>query len=354
MKNFFVLLLVLSFGKLAVAGVDISGEYGFYEWSNFSENSGRNSDNRFLLEASFREGDSLMAHISLITIGNEVDSIGDDIITNEIYGVWNFADAFEFKFGQFTTDWANGSVFSANAGEDKPSSFESVSLAYDAGMVKVTYLELDRNARQAEEPTKAIAVDFMSLPPVAKTAHLFYVTEGDLTKYGAVLGGDMNVATYELTYASDKNNAVSSDMMNLEVGVNVLGIGQVVATYHKDKAGYDPLSYDLSNAGPMDVHKWGEGRALSDTGDSDVDGLTYYTIGYIHNLNDSNTAGVMYHDFSATESGDKLGTEIDVYASHKYNDVLTASVRYGKYDPETKTEEVEGYSQWVVGISLNF
>lgn len=332
MKNFFVLLLVLSFGKLAVAGVDISGEYRFREWSNFNNTvgAGRSHDSRFMLGASFREGDSLMAHMSLITVDSAVE-------TNEVYGVWSFADAFELKFGKFSMDWANGSIFANNAWNNAPTTFDGVSLVYDAGMVKVTYAELGRDA---DVPTQAIAVDFMSLPAVAKTAHIFYITADTLSKYGAVVSGDVDMFNYELTYASDKNDEVSATMLNAEFGMNLMGMGQVLVTYHKDEAGYNPLDYDMhASAGLMDVNLWG--------GDN---GLTYYTLGFVHSLNDSSAAGIMYHDFKATDSGDKLGTEIDVYASHKYNDVLTATARYGKYSPEAGDD----YSQWMLGVNLNF
>lgn len=331
MKNFFVLLLVLSFGRLAIAGVDISGEYRFREWNNFTEDSARSHDNRFMLSASFREGDSLMAHISLLA--------GQNLVTNEVYGVWNFADAFEFKFGTFSMDWANGSVFATNFWESTPTTFDGVSLAYDAGMVKVTYAELNRNNAETEK-IEALAIDFMSLPAVAKTAHLFYVKKDTLSKYGAVVAGDVEIFNYDLTYASDKDGDVTATMMNAKIGVDILGMGQVIATYHKDEAGYESLAYDKhASAGLMDINTWG--------GD---EGLTYYTVGYIHSLDDASAIGVMYHDFKETDSGDKLGTEIDAYASHKYNDVLTATVRYGKYTPETG----DAWAQWMLGVNLNF
>lgn len=332
MKNFFVLLLVLSFGKLAVAGVDISGEYRFQEWSNKVEDSGSTHNNRFILGATFREGDSLMAHVSLNTAATT------DLV-HEAYGVWNFADAFELKFGHFTMNWANGSVFSANDWEVNPYTTDGVTLAYDAGMVKVTYAEIDREA-DAEAKIQAVSVDFMSLPAVAKTAHVFYVKRDTLTKYGAVVSGDVEIINYDLTYVSDKDGDTSASMIHAKAGVDVLGMGQVLFTYHKDEADYMALAYDRhSNAGLMDVNTWGGSN-----------GLTYYTVGFVHSLNDVSAVGVMYHDFKATDSGDKLGTEIDAYASHKYNDVLTTTARYGKYSPESE----DAYSQWVLEVSLNF
>ncbi|MBE8222013.1 MAG: hypothetical protein HAW60_04705, partial [Bdellovibrionales bacterium] len=146
---------------------------------------------------------------------------------------------------------------------------------------------------------------------------------------------------YELTYASDKDEAIDATMMHAKVSVDVPGMGHVVGTYHADEAGYDALDYNKhSNTGLMDIHEWG-GR--------EGEGLTYYTVGYIHSLNDSSAVGVMYSDFSKAND-DKLGTEIDAYASHKYNDVLVATVRYGKYTPETG----DASDQWMLGLSLNF
>ncbi|MBE8162808.1 MAG: hypothetical protein HAW63_02330 [Bdellovibrionaceae bacterium] len=332
MKNFFVLLLVLSFGRLAVAGVDISGEYRFREWNNLTNSSGRSDDSRFTLGASFREGDSLMAHLSLIANSSGL------VEASEAYGVWNFADAFELKFGNFSMDWANGTVFASNSWEAAPTVFNnSVSLAYDAGMIKVTYAELDRTEGNAL--TTAVGVDFMSLPAVAKTVHLFYVKQDTLSKYGAVVAGNVDILSYDLTYASDKDGKRKASMMHAKVGVDVAGMGKVVGTYHKDKDGYSPLSYDKhANAGLMDQYQWG-----------DVDGLAYYTVGYVHSLNDASAAGVFYNAFK-NANGDKLGTEIDVYASHKYNDVLVATARYGKHTPE----DGKAFNQWMVGLTLNF
>lgn len=346
MKNFFVLLLILTFGRLAVAGVDISGEYRFREWSGLNGsaevNDERTTDSRFILGASFREGDSLMAHLSFFA--GSVESL---LITNEVYGVWNFADAFEFKFGTFSVDWANGSVFAANSWQDNPMTFDGASLVYDAGMVKVTYAEFDQSDSPGSKQ-QAVSVDFMSLPRITKTVHLFYVKveENDLSKYGAVVTGNLNRLNYGLTYASDKKGDDSATMINAKIGINIRDMGQFVVTYHKDEMGYDALYYDKhANAGLMDVHSWGSASL-----DDDLNGLTYYTVGYVHSLNDTSAAGVLYHDFSATESGDKLGTEIDVYASHKYNDVLTATIRYGKYTPDSS----DAWDQWMLGMNLNF
>lgn len=353
MKIFFISLLVLSFGRLAMAGVDISGEYRFREWKNITENSGSNNDNRFLLSFTFREGDSLMAKLSVIPSHSEGSEAGSTETTpesgtetsevvNEAYGVWSFADAFELKFGKFAMDWANGSVFANNSFNSHYSTFDGLSLAYDAGMVKVVYAVLNRNTK-AQNKMQAVSVDFMSLPAVAKTAHLFYVKKTGYTKYGAVVAGAVDIFNYDVTYASDASSGTTSTkatMIHAKTGIKVLNMGQVVATYHKDEANYNPLNYSQHrNAGLMDVHTWGG-----------TDGLTYYTVGYVHSLNDAYVIGAFYHDFKATDTGDKLGTEMDVYASHKYNDVLTATARYGKYTPTAGT----AYNQVMLGLNLNF
>ncbi|MGE4133877.1 MAG: alginate export family protein [Bdellovibrionales bacterium] len=124
-------------------------------------------------------------------------------------------------------------------------------------------------------------------------------------------------------------------------------------TGDNDLKGYDPYYYDMhANAGLMDLLAWGN--------------LTQISLGWTFKTDDRNDFGLAYHMFSKTEKSsttttaqgvnfgtmgaygggredlssrtqkadaDKIGDEIDLWATHHYNDNLATTFRVGYFMP---------------------
>lgn len=114
----------------------------------------------------------------------------------------------------------------------------------------------------------------------------------------------------------------------------------VWAGYHRDSADYQPLFYNKhKNAGYNDILEWGN--------------LTYFNVGLKVVPKDGIYLGAGYHVFSktdpsgginfynapsgweATNSNEaSIGTELDVWAKKKFDNGLSAKLRYANFSPK--------------------
>lgn len=215
----------------------------------------------------------------------------------------------------------------------------------------------------------------------------------DMMRYGLTVGGDVAGLDYNVTYASESgeykyertanvNNVdASTSMYDLKLGytlADVMGL-RVGFNYHSDTGTaasatdsetYDGYFYDIhENAGKMDVFKWGN--------------LTYMGVNVSLMPMDNTTVGLDYYMFSQTEKDqaavgganvnvgrngtafsnandatkDDLGTEMDLYATHKYDNGLEMTARYSMFTPGDayKAQNIEEtYSLVFLEAKMNF
>ena len=358
-------MIAFAFAHTVLAGVDIGGEYRYRYWNDKTVDSGAESEGRFLWGTSFREGDQLSANLSVLfnhQFGGEGLSAERDVFVLEASGAWTFRNGMELKFGRFGIDWSGGKVFSVNDWELNPTVWDGLALFADVDAFKIglyhfspTGGDVDGQIDLEDSDFLAARLSFLSLPGFVQDFNLFYVKHdgrdedgdpvGSYTKYGATVGGSLDIFDYSVTFAIDSFDDFKEDasMLDAEVAFDV-PMGEVFVGYHADEAGYEVLGYDKhNNAGWADQYSWGN--------------LTYYSVGYTYAMNDMTSVGVGYYDFSetdATEDGteESLATELDVFASHKYNDVLTVMARYSTVDFENEGEEKR--NQFMLGITMNF
>lgn len=185
----------------------------------------------------------------------------------------------------------------------------------------------------------------------------------NILRYGAAVGLGFSIFDFKLGYnaVTGKNynytagvkdgHTAEQTMMQGEVGVNFAEFmgSRVYVGYHQDSGDkdatdpddrqYDAYFYDShAYAGLMDLVGWGN--------------LTAMTVGASLKPSDSTDLGVAYHMFSKTEKAgvsqgalvggaintgtaakEKIGDEIDLWASHKYEGGFATVLRLGYFTP---------------------
>ena len=317
------------------------------------------------------------------------DGVGDNenmLLVNEAFGTWMLSDSTSLRFGRGAFTLADGSVIGKNDWEAQPYAFEGVMATHDMEFGRISgfyvkFADFASAASAIEDPevgAYGLSLDIKAVPDAIKmlNVHVLKINQDELTatakegedimRYGLTVGGDVAGVDYNFTYASvggeeirsratgsDAANVdISSSMMDLKAGytlADVMGL-RVGIDYHSDtgtKASstktetYDSFYYDMhDNAGAMDIFKWGN--------------LTYMGVNVSLEPMDNTKVGVDYYMFSQTEKDqvgamtgangaafaaaadttkDALGTEIDLWASHKYDNGLETYARYSMFTP---------------------
>lgn len=318
---------------------------------------------------------------------NGVADAQNMLLVNEAYATWMMSDSTSLRFGRGSFTIADGTVISENDWERNPYSFEGVLATHDMEFGRlsgffVKFADFPAATSVIEDPeTNAygLSLDVKSVPDAIKmlNVHLIKVNRDELTllgptagedsmRYGVTVGGETSGVDFNFTYAAvtgenigeraagstAANQDISSNMMDLKVGytlADVMGL-RIGVDYHMDSGTsatstkdetYDSFYYQMhQNAGKMDILRWGN--------------LSY--IGVLLSLKpmENTTVGVDYYMFTQTEKDgasifgaqngtglaaagdvteDDLGTEIDLWATHKYDNGLEMKARYSMFTP---------------------
>lgn len=157
------------------------------------------------------------------------------------------------------------------------------------------------------------------------------------------------------------DNTVKGDLIQAEVGVNLpefMG-SRIYFRFHQDSGDKDSTDQDAGtydgyfttkhcSTGCMDLFGWGN--------------MTFWNLGWTAKPTDNTDVGVSYWMFSRTEKGlnaagvvngdygsglvgttstangstsDKIGSEVDLWATHKYDGNLWTTARIGYFSPDT-------------------
>lgn len=336
-------------------------------------------------------------------------AVGDKqnmLLIQEAYATWMLSDEFTLKVGRGALTLADGSVISVNDWEQDPYTFEGVLGTYEmeAGRISAWFVRFAELAgvgaatdQDPEANSVALAYSHKILPEFLKAAdiHVMKNTKSALgntdatagkddLRYGVHLAGDVNMIDFKANYAAhtgDKtyvglaNNKREGNMWELEVGANFEEFmnSRVYVMYHQDSgknAGsttqkdqlYDSFYYEKhENAGLMDIFAWGN--------------LTDMAVGYTVQPADATTVGLHYHMFKKTEKAsgyntglhgskitandttkDDLGSEIDLVATHAYDNGMMITGRLGMFMPgdALKPTHNDTYTAAFLEAKMNF
>ncbi len=313
------------------------------------------------------------------------------VSVNQAYMWWKANETTSITAGRMAVEIADGRVFSYNDFEAIPVTHDGLKVGFDfdfgnLGLYAIKNEELTRvtatpgPSSDPEINTYMLSLDFKNLPEALSTAnlHIAQVNEdatvdaggsSSLQHIGLTVGGEVVGLTYNLTAAfqTGKDKFVAGDidqsgnMFDVLVGYN-MDQARVWVGYHMDSGNdddatkntrYNPLFYNAhDNAGRMDIFGWGN--------------LTYIYLGGAYNVSESTEIGVEALMFSRTEDNDffsaqpyrggfyglagpgydpgtgalgtnagekDLGTEIDVWATHKYDNGANIGARLGYFTP---------------------
>lgn len=319
-------------------------------------------------------------------MGGIRNGVGDDqnmLLVNEAYATWAISDSTSLRFGRGSFTVADGSVISENDWERNPYAFEGAMITHDMEFGRlsgffVKFADFARGTNAIEDPevnAYGLSLDIKAVPDAIKMLNLHAIKVNqdeldasamagqDIMRYGVTVGGETSGVDFNFTYAmvsgehvseratggSAANQDISSTMMDLKLGYtleDVMGL-RVGFDYHTDSGSssatkdetYDSFYYQMhQNAGKMDIFRWGN--------------LTYMGVNLSVKPMENTTVGVDYYIFSRTEKKDNtvnlgrnangfagvlvadeddLGTEIDVWASHKYDNGLEIKARYSMF-----------------------
>ncbi|PIT99758.1 MAG: hypothetical protein COT74_08200 [Bdellovibrionales bacterium CG10_big_fil_rev_8_21_14_0_10_45_34] len=261
----------------------------------------------------------------------------------------------------------------------------------------------------AESVYYGIIFDAKNLPDALKIASLHILQKNtdtgaagnakeNQTRYGITLAGDVSGFDFRGTYAGHTGK-VTAPASTTDVDRNAsmfdLGLGYTAAefmnarlgvTYHQDTGddsttpntneGYDSFHYYRhGNAGMMDYLRWGN--------------LTYFDVAFSIEPWEGGKVGANYLVFSRTsdkggvftnttagnstsavqsttptiangslKSGEKaLGTELDLYVSHNYNNGMDITARYGMFTVGEAIKNggtIENASQFMLEGKMSF
>ena len=400
MKKAVALLALMAFMPNAYAdGTEVthSGDYRV-RFNNISNNKGleeandNNIKHDFRWNIDFKKSDQFSGHITAmhtagwgvpIADGTQHRSSNnqyDSLRIVEAYGTWMASDELSFKFGRGGFTMADGSLVH-DGFNDNPHAFDGVIGTYDASFGRVSLfgvkgfqLAADTGVNNDPEINFwGVSYDVKGLPDFAKMINIHVIkiagsesaasaqaTHNDM-KYGLVFKGEAVGLDYRLTYegqGGDRKN-IGADttvdqkgsMMDVELGYSLPAVMNMrfFAIYHKDSGDtdstdtengtYDKFYYNSwDNAGDIGIFEWGN--------------LTYIQAGLTMNATDSIEAGLRYTMFERSEdtdtvisnlgfgtvvAGEKtLGSEIDVWATKKYDEGFHILGRYSMFTPDDK------------------
>lgn len=361
-----------------------------------------NVNQRMKLGAQFKASDKLSAHITALhasTWGSDnatglengtTQNVKDHqnlLTVYEMYATWMMSDEFSLKAGRGAFTMADGSLISANDWEQNPISFEGVLGSYEmefgrANLFFVRFAELagvgTPTADDPEANSFGLSFDFKNLPEFLSTANVHVLQTKkdesgagageDQLRYGLVLAGNAAIVDYKGNFEAHTGKLGGADregmMYQLELGANFEEFmkSRVYALYHSDSGTsgtknetYDSFYYEEhANAGLMDVVGWGN--------------LTQISVGFTMEPMDATTVGLHYHMFEKTEEGDavnagknggmfsvagqtlkptgtKIGDELDLVATHNYDNGFSMTGRLGMFMPGEVLKDATPTSQ---------
>lgn len=328
----------------------------------------------------------------LLTGTNDAENM---ILVHEAYGTWVVSDDFNVKFGRGNAGLADGALIGENDWQATPYSYEGVVGTYEHESFQlqafaVRFAEWDRSvsANHGDDPEAnsiGLAFDFKSLPEFLNMANIHVIQntideiyEGtgntsiidkeNAMRYGLVLGGETAGVDYKVNYEAETGESedtgvkgdIEGSMYQVELGYSMPEVmnSRFYVLYHSDSGDgnaadtkdetYDPYFYELhENAGLMDVVLWGN--------------LTYISLGYTFEPMEDTMVGIHYHMFSKTEKDDgvtaganggtilattaaeeKLGDEIDLVATKKYDSNFMLTTRLGMFMPGDAIKDAGG------------
>ncbi len=335
------------------------------------------------------------------------------LMVQEAYGTWMLNDSTSIRLGRGAFTLADGSVVSSNDWEANPLAFEGLMITHDMefGRVSGFYVKASDFANTAttvddpEGSLYGLSLDVKSVPDMIKmlNVHVIQSAKDELAgnavgvgafvpgksfmRYGLTVAGETSGADFKFTYASESGDirldntsastgALASIMMDLDLGYtleDIMGL-RVGFQYHSDTGSnastaagdsdmYDGFYYDThANAGAMDIFEWGN--------------LTYMGVNLSAKPMDNTTVGFDYYMFSQTEKDggnntgtnggafasadvaeDELGTEMDLWAAHKYDNGLEMMARYSMFTPGAEYEAAgleDSYTSIFVEAKMSF
>ena len=344
--------------------------------------------------STFRAGEKFTGHLAVLhnsTFGvsgaasdNEIGTPASEFISENAlvvqnaYVNWMISNDLMLKVGRMPVVIGDERVMGENDYQVNPYAFEGFGLGYESEFAHVGFYGLklvDATAANDDNDNQRnlyiVNVDFKSLPEFLSMANLHIIADNqnafpntpnldvtaktESTRYGIAVGGESMGVDYRVTYEAvngeqglgSPKQDLTQDMMDIELGYSFDWMGsRVFALHHVDSGDtdstdnktetYDSFFYEKQyNAGLMDLFKWGN--------------LTYTTVGYTMKTSDATEYGLHYTMFNRTEKTDNfannnmnytvdntkddLGSEIDLYATHKYDAGLDIITRLGMFSP---------------------
>lgn len=315
--------------------------------------------------------------------GNNTEN---QVLAYQAYGSWMIADGLMAKFGRMVVEDGNGLVLGQDDWQQVPYSWDGGSLAYDADFASLNLTGLKLSDRgfdfdsngtddvktDTEWNVYILSADIKNLPDVIKDVHIHAIqssyqngaagtatTGADSLRLGLTLGGVVSLVDYSVSYethsgetrVSGTGSDTDGNMIDAEVGFNFESFmnSRAYVRYHVDSgtSGSDNETYDSffynthANAGLLDILAFGN--------------LTWMSLGYELKPSDSLQLGLHYHMFTKTEKDDNyyvvdtssingrtgvtstgeddLGSEIDLVATHKYDEDFQIQAILGFFQP---------------------
>ena len=344
-------------------------------------------------------------------VRNGVGDAQNMLLVNEAYGTWMMSDSTSLRFGRGAFTIADGSVIATNDWQNQPYAFDGALLTHDMefGRLSGFYVKFADFANgfggatvdDPETQAYGLSLDVKAVPDAIKmlNVHVVQVLKDETPtsttvpqngesslRYGLTVGGDVAGVDYNATYAmvggenlrkkqSLANQDIASSMYDVKVGYtlpDLMGF-RIGVDYHSDTGSsssstkdetYDSFYYEMhDNAGAMDIFKWGNltyvGVNLSMVPMENTRvGIDYYM--FSQTEKDGTSVGNINGNYFATNANnaaeDELGSELDVWASHKYENGLETYVRYSMFTPgaEFKNLAEDTYSLVFVEAKMNF
>ncbi len=314
---------------------------------------------------------------------------------NEAYMKWMVSDDLSFKVGRQGYSFADGYVMGRNDWESTPYSYEGLLVNWEAEFGKFNFFGFKHkdeavatgNSASAdpEHNSYGIVFDLKSKPEWMKALSVHVIKDNadarfgatqtnnngnqgkDYLRYGLMAGfgfGDFDLTAWYAAH-SGKSKLIAAggakterdhegNLIQAQLGYTAQNFMQsrFFFTYHMDSGddntgdandkGYDSYYTEKHNsAGMMDLFGWGN--------------LTFMQLGWTMKPQDKTEVGLQYTMFSRTEASatsqtfvagkygaglggagntkDKLGDEIDLWATHSYTDSLATTFRVGYFMP---------------------
>mgnify|MGYP001477033961 CR=1 FL=1 len=396
-KKLLAVLAMALVPTVSVAATDITNNAELKFRMNHNQNSGRVDganttawEQRLKWGLTYRAGEKLTGKVQLLHNANWGEDHGEAImgdrtddnalLVNQAFVNWMTSNDLSFTLGRQPIDFGDGTIFNNNDWEHEPYAFDGVGVAYDTEFAGINFwgvklfdagyasTGVSSPDSDPERNLYVLSIDVKNMPEFLKMLNIHIVKDSanevtadttgnsppgytgsttssriDSTRFGLTLKGMSGMVDYRLTYsavsgeveASGAKTDLASSMIDASVGYSLESFknSHFELAYHTDTGdktstgskneGYDSAYYNMHyNAGRMDIQRWGN--------------LTYVKVGWHLEPMADYTAGLDYFQFSQTEDnggeGD-LGTELDLYASRKYDNGLMMTARLGMFTP---------------------